>query len=79
MGGIELTRVSKSFRSGDGAVLAVLDGISLTTPRQAFFTIVVPSGCGKSTLLRIVADLEESDEGNVTLPAGHRLEFVFGI
>lgn len=77
MGGIELTRVSKSFRSGDGTVLAVLDEISLTIPRQAFFTIVGPSGCGKSTLLRIVADLEEPDEGNVTLPAGHRLGFVF--
>lgn len=77
MGGIELTRVSKSFRSGDGSVLAVLERVSLTVPREAFFTIVGPSGCGKSTLLRIVAGLEKPDEGDVTLPAERRLGFVF--
>ena len=32
-----------------------------------FVTVVGPSGCGKSTLLRIVAGLEEANEGEVLL------------
>ena len=38
--------------------------------------MVGPNGCGKSTLLRVMAGLEESDEGNVSLRRMTRLAYV---
>src|SRR5215472_501969 len=45
----------------------VLRGVDLTIPEGAFAVLVGPSGCGKSTLLRLVAGLEQADEGAVEL------------
>jgi multiple sugar transport system ATP-binding protein len=54
--------VKKSF--GD---TAILKGVDLEIPEGSFAVLVGPSGCGKSTLLRLVAGLEEADEGTITL------------
>ncbi|MCY0855514.1 ATP-binding cassette domain-containing protein [Cupriavidus sp. D39] len=45
----------------------VLHGIHLQAAPGEFLAIVGRSGCGKSTLLRLVAGLEDSDGGGVTL------------
>lgn len=45
----------------------VLHGIDLQAAPGEFLAIVGRSGCGKSTLLRLVAGLEDSDGGAVTL------------
>ncbi|MCD6518802.1 MAG: ABC transporter ATP-binding protein, partial [Anaerolineae bacterium] len=45
--------------------IRALDGLNLTIRDGETMAIVGPSGCGKSTLLRIVAGLEEPDEGYV--------------
>ncbi|MDW3685810.1 ATP-binding cassette domain-containing protein [Cupriavidus sp. CV2] len=45
----------------------VLHGIDLQAAPGEFLAIVGRSGCGKSTLLRLVAGLEDSDGGGVTL------------
>ncbi|WP_454721406.1 MULTISPECIES: ATP-binding cassette domain-containing protein [Cupriavidus] len=45
----------------------VLHGIDLQAAPGEFLAIVGRSGCGKSTLLRLVAGLEDSDGGTVTL------------
>jgi sn-glycerol 3-phosphate transport system ATP-binding protein/multiple sugar transport system ATP-binding protein len=45
----------------------VLKGVDLEIPEGSFAVLVGSSGCGKSTLLRIVAGLEEVDEGRVEL------------
>jgi ABC-type sugar transport system ATPase subunit len=42
-----------------------LDDLSLTIQDGEAMAIVGPSGCGKSTLLRVVAGLEEPDEGSI--------------
>ena len=42
-----------------------LDGVNLTIRDGETMAIVGPSCCGKSTLLRMVAGLEEPDEGDV--------------
>jgi len=56
------TGIKKSFGS-----TAILKGVDLEIPEGTFAVLVGPSGCGKSTLLRLVAGLEESDEGKIVL------------
>jgi sn-glycerol 3-phosphate transport system ATP-binding protein/multiple sugar transport system ATP-binding protein len=46
---------------------AILRGVDLEIREGAFTVLVGPSGCGKSTLLRLVAGLEQVDEGTITL------------
>ena len=45
----------------------ILRGVDLEIPEGSFAVLVGPSGCGKSTLLRLVAGLEEADEGTIAL------------
>ena len=59
---IELQHISKHF----GAFKA-LDNISLAIPEGELVALLGPSGCGKTTLLRIIAGLEQADQGSVIL------------
>ena len=59
---LRLDGVSKSY----GAVHAV-DRASLEVERGEVFTLLGPSGCGKTTTLRLVAGLDDPDEGEITL------------
>ena len=77
MRSIQITDLSKSYRTADGEDLRVLDGVSLSIPAGSFFSLLGPSGCGKSTLLNVIAGLTDTDDGTVTLPADDRLGFVF--
>ena len=45
----------------------ILRGVDLEIAEGAFAVLVGPSGCGKSTLLRLVAGLEQADEGTIEL------------
>ncbi|MFL6504684.1 MAG: ABC transporter ATP-binding protein [Candidatus Udaeobacter sp.] len=62
---LSIEKVSKSFRSRAGNVLA-LDRVSLNVAEAEFVCIVGASGCGKSTLLNIIAGLERPDSGTVS-------------
>jgi multiple sugar transport system ATP-binding protein/lactose/L-arabinose transport system ATP-binding protein len=44
-----------------------VQGVSLEAEQGEFVVFVGPSGCGKSTLLRIVAGLEDANEGEIYL------------
>lgn len=44
-----------------------LNGIDLDIRKNEFVCLLGPSGCGKSTLLRIIAGLERTDAGRMTL------------
>ena len=59
---IEISQVNKKF--GD---FVALDDINLSIPTGQLTALLGPSGGGKSTLLRIVAGLESSDSGTVTI------------
>jgi multiple sugar transport system ATP-binding protein len=63
MAAIELEHVTKTFAGG---VVAV-DDVNLTIADGEFMVLVGPSGCGKSTLLRMIAGLEETTEGTISI------------
>ncbi len=59
---LELKNITKSFGE-----VEVLKGIDLYVEEGEFVTILGSSGCGKTTTIRIIAGLEELDEGLVLL------------
>ena len=61
---VSITGLSKVFGKGD---VTALQGIDLEVGRGEFVSLIGPSGCGKSTLLRIVGDITEPTEGDVTV------------
>ena len=59
---LSVTGVSKNFDA-----LHVLDRIGLEVANGEFVALVGPSGCGKTTLLRIIAGLEDADDGTIAI------------
>ena len=59
---LELKGLTKQFGETD-----VLKGIDIKVAKGEFITLLGSSGCGKTTTLRIIAGLEEPDEGQVIL------------
>jgi ABC-type sugar transport system ATPase subunit len=62
MAQLELRRINKSF--GDASVI---EDVDLHVADGEFCVFVGPSGCGKSTLLRLIAGLEESTSGTISI------------
>lgn len=62
--GLDITGLSRHFRSGRNTVTA-LDNVDLRTSEGQFLSLLGPSGCGKSTVLRILAGLDRPDDGTV--------------
>ena len=44
-----------------------VDNVSLNIPNNSFITLLGPSGCGKTTILRMIAGLETTTEGKITI------------
>ncbi len=59
---LEIRGVSKTYANG----VRALDDVSLTIP-LGMYGLLGPNGAGKSTLMRIVATLQDPDEGTVRL------------
>jgi ABC-type sugar transport system ATPase subunit len=57
---IHLVNVHKSFGERH-----IIKGIHLDIRAGEFISVVGRSGCGKSTLLRLLAQLEEADDGQI--------------
>ena len=57
---ISVKNVSKKFGG-----FSALDKVSLHIPDGNLVALLGPSGSGKTTLLRIIAGLENPDEGSV--------------
>lgn len=62
---VQVAGITKRF-GATGEVVGV-DDVSFTAPHQRITSLLGPSGSGKSTLLRIIAGLETSDAGTVTI------------
>jgi iron(III) transport system ATP-binding protein len=61
---LRLRGVTKCFGKA-----TVLQGIDLDIGREEFICLLGPSGCGKTTLLRILAGIEQADDGTLELNA----------
>ena len=59
---LELRELSRVFGPH-----TVVDNVSLKLRRGEFFSLIGPSGCGKTTTLRMIAGLEETSSGQITL------------
>jgi sulfate transport system ATP-binding protein len=57
---IRVQSVTKRFGK-----FTALDRVSVEVPEGSLLALLGPSGCGKTTLLRVIAGLEQADEGAV--------------
>ena len=62
MSEIKLENLKKSFGKTD-----VIHDLSIDVKDGELIVIVGPSGCGKSSTLRMIAGLEEIDEGKIII------------
>src|ERR1700730_5532969 len=62
--GIQLSGVSKTYRSRDGDVPS-LRPLDFHINTGEFFVVVGPSGCGKSTLLKMISGLLPPTSGEI--------------
>ncbi|UYQ73135.1 ABC transporter ATP-binding protein [Pelagibacterium flavum] len=62
MANVNLRGVRKKF-----GTVSVVDGVSIDVEDGEFIALLGPSGCGKTTLLRLIAGLERSDAGEISI------------
>src|SRR2546427_12557597 len=62
--GVEVRLESLARRYG---TVTALDGLSLTLAPGELVALLGPSGCGKTTALRLLAGLEEANDGRVVI------------
>ena len=76
MVGIKLVNVGKVY-TVEKEKMKVLDGIDLDIHENKITVILGRSGCGKTTLLRLVAGLEELDQGEIQAANIKKKAYVF--
>jgi multiple sugar transport system ATP-binding protein len=64
MASVTLSGLTKSF-----GALQIIPDLDLTIADKEFVVLVGPSGCGKTTALRMIAGLEESSGGKISIGA----------
>ncbi|MBB2673335.1 MULTISPECIES: ABC transporter ATP-binding protein [Rhizobium] len=55
-----------TYQANDGPVQALSD-VNLDVRKGDFVSFIGPSGCGKTTFLRVIADLEKSTSGEISI------------
>ena len=64
---VKFNDVSKRFRTPKGDWYQALAWLNFTVEPGQFVALVGPTGCGKSTALTLLAGLEESSIGSITV------------
>ena len=59
---LEFRKIVKRF-----GTVTTIDAVSFSVQRGEIFTLLGPSGCGKTTTLRLVAGLEEPEDGEISI------------
>src|SRR5205814_3784177 len=63
---IVVENVSKHWTTAVGMVRAV-EGLSFSLDAGTLNVLLGPSGCGKSTTLRLIAGLDQADNGRISI------------
>src|SRR5581483_8872703 len=66
MAQVTIEKLTKVFKQPGGKTICAVNQASLEIMDGEFLVLVGPSGCGKTTLLRLVAGLEEINEGTIS-------------
>lgn len=77
-GNIEIKGLEKTFTTGDGKQVRVLNGIDLSIKGGEFACLVGSSGCGKTTILHAIAGIIEKDKGSILIDGTDHLRARFG-
>ena len=64
---VEVIGASKIFNEGTANQVDALLDVNLTIAPGEFVSLIGPSGCGKSTLLRLIANLLEPTQGEISV------------
>lgn len=67
MNAVEVVGASKIFNEGTANQVDALLDVNLTIAPGEFVSLIGPSGCGKSTLLRLIANLLEPTQGEISV------------
>ena len=67
MNAVEVVGASKIFNEGTANRVDALLDVNLTIAPGEFVSLIGPSGCGKSTLLRLIANLLEPTQGEISV------------
>jgi ATP-binding cassette subfamily F protein 3 len=68
---LDVRNLAKSYGAHD-----IFHGVSLSIPHQARMGLVGPNGVGKTTLLRLMAGIEQPDEGRIQKARGLEIGYL---
>ena len=64
---LRVSGLKKRFQTEQRAGVNAVDDVSFEVETGKLLTLLGPSGCGKTTTLRVIAGLEEPDDGEIQL------------
>lgn len=64
---LEIESVNRTYLDTDENSVEALRDIHLSVRHGEFISVIGPSGCGKTTLLRLIAGLDFTESGEITL------------
>ena len=72
---VQLSGVSKVYRSLKGSDYTAVQDFSLDIERGEFFCLLGTSGCGKTTVLNMVAGFEAASAGSIGIAAATTMNY----
>ena len=67
MARVVIENLTKTFPCPGGESIRAVDNVSLVIEDKELLVLVGPSGCGKTTTLRLIAGLEETTSGKISI------------